>query len=62
MDTLKRTLTIDTAASGFTKTGLARVLVLPAVVVEMLTIHIAAFDNPANPEALVFPWVRTMAR
>lgn len=49
-DPLKRTLLIDTAASGDTKTGEARTVTLPAVVAEELSAHIEQWD----PESLIF--------
>jgi integrase len=52
LDPLKRTLLIDTAASGDTKTGQARTVVLPTVIVEELIAHIG---RAWNPEALIFP-------
>lgn len=55
LDPLHRTLTIDTSTTGFTKTGEPRTLVLPAVVVEMLTEHLARFSDPSNPAAPMFP-------
>jgi integrase len=54
-DAMRRTLRIDTSASGFTKTGEARTLTLPKVVAELLTEHIARFSDPTDPDALVFP-------
>ena len=54
-DPMKRTLLVDTSLTGFTKTGEPRTLVLPAVVVEMLTDHLARFSDPADPEAPMFP-------
>jgi integrase len=55
LDALNRTLEIDTSVTGFTKTGEARTLVLPAVVVGMLTDHLARFSDPADPAAPMFP-------
>jgi integrase len=54
-DPLRRTLTIDTSLTGFTKTGEARTLTLPAVVAEMLAEHISRFSDPADPDAPMFP-------
>lgn len=54
-DPAKRTLLIDTSLTGFTKTGEPRTLVLPAVVGEMLTEHLARFSDPTDPEAPMFP-------
>jgi integrase len=53
-DPLKRTLLIDTAVTGFTKTGQARTLVLPAVVAEMLNEHLVRFSEPSSPDAMIF--------
>ena len=55
LDPLKRTLLIDTAASGDTKTGQARTVVLPTVIVEELVAHIG---STWDPEALIFPGER----
>jgi integrase len=54
-DPMRRTLTIDESASGFTKTGESRELVLPAVVAEMLVEHVAKFVDAKDPDALMFP-------
>jgi integrase len=54
-DPLKRTLLIDTSVSGFTKTGEPRTLALPSPIASMLVEHIAAFSDPSNPGALMFP-------
>ncbi|MEW6060059.1 MAG: site-specific integrase [Actinomycetota bacterium] len=54
-DPLRRTLTVDESVTGFTKTGLSRTLVLPAVVAESLVAHLARHSNPADPTALMFP-------
>jgi integrase len=54
-DPMQRTLLVDTSLSGFTKTGEPRSLVLPAVVAEMLTEHLARFSDPADPTAPMFP-------
>ena len=53
-DAMKRTLLIDTSLTGFTKTGEPRTLVLPKVVAEMLTDHLAQFSDPTDPEAFMF--------
>jgi integrase len=53
-DPLMRTLRIDTAIGGFTKTGQVRTLVLPAVVAEILTDHLARFSDPSNADAMMF--------
>jgi integrase len=55
LDPLKRTLLIDTAASGDTKTGQARTVVLPTVIVEELVKHIG---HDWQPDALIFPGER----
>jgi integrase len=55
VDLIKRTVTVDTAASGSTKTGEARTIPIPTVVADLLSQHIAAYSEPDNPEALVFP-------
>jgi integrase len=47
-------LLIDTAASGDTKTGEARTVVLPSVVAEELQAHIERFSE-WKPDALIFP-------
>jgi hypothetical protein len=49
---MRRTLTIDTSLTGFTKTGLNRTLALPAVVAELLVEQISNLRDPADPEAL----------
>jgi integrase len=49
-DPLKRTPRTDTAASGDTKTGEARTLVLPASIADELVAHIGKWD----PDALIF--------
>jgi hypothetical protein len=49
---MRRTLTIDTSLTGFTKTGLNRTLSLPAVVAELLVEQISNLRDPADPEAL----------
>jgi integrase len=54
-DPMKRTLLIDTSLTGFTKSGEPRTVVMPSVVVEMLTEHLARFSDPADPEAPMFP-------
>jgi integrase len=49
-------LRIDRTVDGaWTKTGEQRTVVLPAVVAEMLTDHIARYSNAADPDALIFP-------
>lgn len=53
-DPMKRTLLIDTAASGDTKTGESRTVNLPAAVAEELVAHIEDW----SPESLVFPGPR----
>ena len=55
LDPLKRTLFIDTAASGDTKTGQARTVVLPTVIIEELVAHIG---STWDAEALIFPGER----
>jgi integrase len=55
LDPMRGELVIDTSATGFTKTGEARTIKLPSVVVELLVEHIARFSDPTDPEALVFP-------
>jgi integrase len=55
LDPMRRTLTIDTSLTGFTKTGEARTLTLPAAVAEMLTEHIVRFSAPKDAEAPIFP-------
>jgi integrase len=55
LDPMKRTLLIDTSLTGFTKSGQPRTVVLPAVVVEMLTDHLARFSDPAELGAPMFP-------
>jgi integrase len=55
LDPMKRTLLIDTSLTGFTKTGEPRTVVVPPVVVEMLTEHLARFSDPSDPEAPMFP-------
>jgi integrase len=55
LDTLDRTLKVDTAVSGDTKTGKARTIALPTAVVEMLTEHLARFSDPADLDAPMFP-------
>lgn len=52
-DPLKRTLLIDTSASGDTKTGEARVVHVPAVVAEELTAHIKRWSD-WEPDSLIF--------
>lgn len=54
-DPLGRKLTVDTSLTGFTKTGAPRTVVLPQVVVEILTEHLARFSNPSDPNAPMFP-------
>lgn len=54
-DPLRRALVIERAIGGFTKTGLARRLVLPAVVAEVLIKHLARFSTPSDPSAPMFP-------
>lgn len=54
LDSMRRTLTIERSISGFTKTGLARTLTLPTLIVEMLTDHLERFSDPSNPEAPMF--------
>jgi integrase len=56
-DPLKRTLLIDTAAAGDTKTGEARTVVLPAVLAEELTAHIEGWSS-WDKDALMFPGER----
>jgi integrase len=53
-DPLKRTLLIDTSITGFTKTGLARTIALPAIVGEQLGSHIERWSS-WTPGALIFP-------
>jgi integrase len=53
-DPMKRTLLIDTAASGDTKTGESRTVNLPAAVAEELVAHIEDW----TPDALIFPGPR----
>lgn len=48
---VRRTLKIDTAASGDTKTGLHRTIPLAGVEANLLWEHIAAFSDPGDPEA-----------
>lgn len=55
LDPLGRMLTVDTALSGFTKTGKSRTIDVPTRVVEMLTEHIARFSDPTDPDAPMFP-------
>jgi integrase len=55
LDTMRRVLMVDTRITGFTKTGEAREIVLPSVLVEMLAEHIARFSDPSDPDAPVFP-------
>jgi integrase len=51
-----RELRIDRTVDGaWTKTGEQRTVVLPAVVAEMLTDHVARYSDPADPDALIFP-------
>jgi integrase len=47
-------LLIDTALSGFTKTGESRELVLPDAISEVLRDHIARFSDSSNPDAPIF--------
>ncbi len=47
------TLMVDTSITGFTKTGEARELVLPASVAEMVADHIAAYTT-GHPDAPMF--------
>lgn len=54
-DPMRRKLVIDTSTTGFTKTGEARTLTLPAKIAEELAEHLARFSDPADPNALVFP-------
>lgn len=54
-DPVRRTLVVDTSLTGFTKTGEPRTLRLPAVMAEMLVEHLAAFSEPRDPEAPMFP-------
>lgn len=54
-DPMRRRLTIDTSVSGFTKTGEARVVALPAVIAEELAEHLARVSDPADSTALMFP-------
>ena len=54
LDPLRRKLTVQRAVGGMTKTGLARDLVLPALVVEMLVEHIAKFSDATDPGAAIF--------
>ena len=54
-DPLKRKLADrQRAIGGFTKTGEPRTLILPAVVADMLTDHLARFSDPADPDAPIF--------
>lgn len=50
-----RTLVIDTSASGFTKTGEPRTLLLPPVIADLLADHIDRFSNSKDVGALIFP-------
>jgi integrase len=52
-DPLKRTLLIDTAAGGDTKTGEARTVVLPSVMAEELSAHIEAWSDWTR-DSLIF--------
>lgn len=54
-DPMRRRLTIDTSVSGFTKTGEARVVALPAMIAEEIAEHLARFSDPGTPAALMFP-------
>ncbi len=55
-DQAARTLQIDrTVDGGWTKTGEARTVTLPAVVAEMLVEHVARWSDPTDPAALIFP-------
>ena len=54
-DPMRRKLTIDTSLSGFTKTGEARTVSVPAKIAEELAEHIAEFSDPSNPDAYIFP-------
>ncbi|HXF37961.1 MAG TPA: site-specific integrase, partial [Actinomycetota bacterium] len=54
-DPLRRTLSIDESVSGFTKTGEPRTIRLPGVVAEALSLHLAAFSDPSDPGAPMFP-------
>lgn len=56
-DPLKRTLLIDTAAAGDTRTGEARKVVLPSVEAEELTAHIERWSD-WQPGSLIFPGER----
>ena len=56
-DPLKRTLLIDTAAGGDTKTGEARTVVLPAVVAQELGAYVDRWSD-WKPDALIFPGER----
>lgn len=58
LDPMRRVLRVDTAASGDTKSGEAREILLPAAIVEELVEHIAAWSDPKDPEALIFPTSR----
>jgi integrase len=53
LDPIARTLTIDTAASGFTKTGKHRTIPVPTDLVETLVTHIERYAS-WNADALVF--------
>jgi integrase len=55
VDLVRRTVHVNTALSGETKSGEARTIPLPAVVVDMLRDHMAEFSDPEDSEALVFP-------
>jgi integrase len=55
VDLLRRTVTVDTAASGSTKTGESRTIPVPTVVADILRDHIAEWSDPNNPKALAFP-------
>jgi integrase len=54
-DPMRRRLTIDTSVSGFTKTGEARTVTLPAVIGDEIAQHLAQFSDQGEPAALMFP-------
>jgi integrase len=51
---MRRELAVERSISGFTKTGLARILTLPKPIAEMLVDHLARFADVGDPDAPMF--------